>query len=135
MSFDWNTGARGKETKRKARNAHRLFRIRVEKKNKLKMLMSRFSLSRIVGLRSNICLFQYPNNYQRHLSTSGAVEIDQKEHIFAHPNFIQQVQDHRSFGVRTAYDIINQSGKTYSDRILFSYRSTSNQTFQSLTYK
>lgn len=69
------------------------------------------------------------------MNPRGAVEIDAKEHIYVHPDFVDQLQDHQAFGLRTAYDIIQHGTTQFSDRLLFSFRSSSDEQFQSYTYK
>lgn len=69
------------------------------------------------------------------IQAKGAVQIDQKERIFAHPDFVNGLQDHRTFGVKTVYDIIDRSYKLYGDRAFFSFRDSSQEPFRSYTYR
>lgn len=69
------------------------------------------------------------------IQAKGAVEIDLTEHIFAHPDFANGLQDHRLFQMKTAYDIIHRSVELYGNRPMFSFRDNSREPFQSYTYK
>ena len=69
------------------------------------------------------------------MNTRGAVEIDPVEHIYVHPDYIEELRDHRQFHLETAHDILEYGTKQFSDRALFSFRSSSDQSFQSYTYK
>ncbi len=64
-----------------------------------------------------------------------AVEIDPNEHIYAHPDYTHQLQDHRSFGVQTIYEVILHGLKIAADRPHFSFRQSSDQPFKSYTHK
>jgi hypothetical protein len=65
----------------------------------------------------------------------GAIEIDAQERIYAHPNFANNLHDHRAFGVTTAYEVIQRGNTLFADRALFSFRDHSNDRFRSFTYK
>ena len=69
------------------------------------------------------------------IQAKGAVEIDSKEHVFAHPHFANGLQDHRLFQVKTAYDVINRGVELYGNRAMFSFRQSSREPFQSYTYR
>ena len=69
------------------------------------------------------------------MNTRGAVEIDATEHIYVHPDYVKELQDHRKFNLETAHDILEYGTKQFSDRPLFSFRSSSDEGFQSYTYK
>jgi hypothetical protein len=73
--------------------------------------------------------------FKKPLSPKGAVEIDANEHIYAHPDYTDQLQDHRSFGVETLYEAFLHGLKISRDRPLFSFRQSSDQPFKSYTYK
>ena len=73
--------------------------------------------------------------FKRPLSPKGAVEIDTVEHIYAHPDYTQQLQDPNSFDVKTVYDVLLRGQRINPDRPQFSYRSSSGQPFKSYTYK
>ena len=65
----------------------------------------------------------------------GAVEIDATEHIFAHPDHTNKLQDYRSFGAETVYEAILHGLKIAGDRPLFSFRQSSDQPFESYSHK
>ena len=65
----------------------------------------------------------------------GAVEIDKKEHIYAHPDYTTKLKDFKSIGVETLYDVLLRGLKVSADRPLFSFRSSSEEKFKSYTYK
>lgn len=65
----------------------------------------------------------------------GAVEIDSNEHIYAHPDYVDQLQDHRQFGAETIYDALMHGLNIARDRPLFTFRQSSDQPFQSYTHK
>ena len=73
--------------------------------------------------------------FQKPLLPKGAVEINAEERIYAHPDCVNQLQDHRQFGVQTAYEAILHGLKIARDRPLFSFRQSSDQSFQSYTHK
>jgi len=66
---------------------------------------------------------------------TGAVEIDANEHIYAHPKCVDKLQDHREFGVKTIFEAIENGLKLGGDRPHFSFRSSSDQPFQSYSHK
>ena len=68
------------------------------------------------------------------MNARGAVEIDSTEHSYVHPDYVKQLQDHRAFNLHTMYDVIEHGINTYGDRFLFSFRSSSDEPFQSYTY-
>ncbi len=73
--------------------------------------------------------------FKKPLSPKGAVEIDANEHIYAHPDCTDQLQDIKSFGIQTIYEALLHGLKIAGDRPLFSFRQSSNQPFQSYTHK
>lgn len=73
--------------------------------------------------------------FKKPLLPKSAVEIDSKEHIYAHPDCVNQLQDYRQFGVRTCYEAILHGLKIAKDRPLFAFRQSSNEPFQSYTHK
>jgi hypothetical protein len=73
--------------------------------------------------------------FKKPLSPKGAVEIDTNEHIYAHPDYTDQLQDHRSFGVQTTHEAFLHGLKIAGNRPLFSFRQSSDQSFKSYSYK
>jgi hypothetical protein len=73
--------------------------------------------------------------FTKPIPPKGAVEIDAEEHIYAHPDFTDQLQDPSSLDVKTVYDTLLHGLKLGPDRPLFSYRQESDQPFKSYTYK
>ena len=71
----------------------------------------------------------------RPVKKKGAVEIDKKEHIYAHPDHVDKLQDFDSIGVTTLYDVFMRGLKIGGDRPQFSYRLSSDEPFRSYTYK
>lgn len=69
------------------------------------------------------------------MNVRGAIEIDRDEHIYVHPDYVKGLQDHQKFHLETGYDILEYGTKHYGDRPLFSFRSSSDEPFQSYTYK
>ena len=73
--------------------------------------------------------------FKRPLPPKGAVEIDPIEHIYAHPDFTRQLKDPKTLDVTTVYDVLQRGLKLAANRPQFSFRSSSNEKFQSYTYK
>ncbi|CAF0934304.1 unnamed protein product [Adineta ricciae] len=73
--------------------------------------------------------------FTRPVKKKGAVEIDKKEHIYAHPDHVDKLQDFDSIGVTTLYDVFMRGLKIGGDRPQFSYRLSSDEPFKSYTYK
>jgi hypothetical protein len=73
--------------------------------------------------------------FKKPLLPKGAVEIDSNEHIYAHPDYTDRLQDHRDFGVETIYEALMHGLKIGGNRPLFSFRQASNQPFQSYSHK
>lgn len=73
--------------------------------------------------------------FKKPLPPKGAVEIDSKEHIYAHPDCVHQLQDTSIFDVHTIYEILLHGLQKSSNRPQFLYRKSSDQPFQSYTYK
>ena len=69
------------------------------------------------------------------MNPRGAVEIDKNEHIYAHPDFAQNLQDHREFRLATSYEMVEHGIKNYGSRKMFSYRYASTEPFQSYTFE
>ncbi|CAF1395506.1 unnamed protein product [Adineta steineri] len=67
--------------------------------------------------------------------SKGAVEIDINEHIYAHPDYIEGLQDPRTFDVHTIYEALLHGFKINSNRPLFSFRESSDYSFTSYTYR
>ena len=68
------------------------------------------------------------------LSPTGAVEIDHIEHIYAHPDCTQHLQEIKAFGVDTLYGVLQNGIQLAAKKPLFSYREASNQSFKSYTH-
>jgi hypothetical protein len=73
--------------------------------------------------------------FKKPLPPKGAVEIDATEHIYAHPDCVSQLQDPKSFGVQTIYEVLLHGLKIAGSRPLFSFRQSSNQPFKSYSHK
>ena len=73
--------------------------------------------------------------FTKPIPPKGAVEIDAQQHIYAHPDFTDQLQDPGTLDVKTVYDILLRGLKIAAERPLFSYRQDSDQPFKSYTYK
>jgi hypothetical protein len=73
--------------------------------------------------------------FTRPIQRNGAVEIDKKEHIYSHPDFTTALQDFDTMEYKTLYDVLQRGLKIAGDRPQFSYRHSSDQPFQSYTYK
>ncbi len=73
--------------------------------------------------------------FKKPLSPKGAVEIDSNEHIYAHPDYADRLQDHHQFGVQTIYEALLHGLKVAGNRPLFSFRQSSDQPFQSYSHK
>ncbi|CAF3487560.1 unnamed protein product [Rotaria sp. Silwood1] len=71
----------------------------------------------------------------RAVKRKGAVEIDPVEHIYAHPDCTDKLKDFSSIGVQTLYDVIQHGLQAGGNRPQFSYRKSSDEPFQSYTYK
>ena len=86
--------------------------------------------------KKNFIIKDFHRQFNKNVNASkAAVEIDSNEHIFAHPDYVNGLLDHRAFEFGTAYDVINRSVKLYGQRSMFSFRQTSREPFQSFTYK
>ena len=44
--------------------------------------------------------------FTKPIESKGAVEIDANEHIYAHPDFTDKLQDFSSLGMQTLYDLV-----------------------------
>jgi len=73
--------------------------------------------------------------FKRPIPPKGAVEIDANEHIYAHPDYADQLQDPNTFDVHTIYEVYLKGLQLSGDQPQFSYRESSDQPFQSYTYK
>jgi hypothetical protein len=73
--------------------------------------------------------------FKKPLSPKGAVEIDPVEHIYAHPDYVNGLQDPHTFNVHTIYEVLQRGLEISGDEPQFSYRYSSDQPFQSYTYK
>lgn len=69
------------------------------------------------------------------VAPKGAVEIDSKEHIYAHPDYADKLQDPSTFEVQTIYEGFLHGVQIGGDLPQFSYRQSSSQPFQSYSYK
>jgi hypothetical protein len=73
--------------------------------------------------------------FTRPVKRKGAVEIDTKEHIYAHPDCTKKLKDFSSIGVRTLYEVLLRGLQVGGDRPQFSYRQSSDEPFKSYSYK
>ena len=73
--------------------------------------------------------------FKKPISPKGAVEIDPVEHIYAHPDYADSLQDPHTFDVQTIYDVLLRGLRLSGDKPHFSYRTSSDQPFKSYTYK
>lgn len=73
--------------------------------------------------------------FTKPVKRKGAVEIDTKERIYAHPDFADKLQDFNTIGVQTLYDVILRGLKVGGDRPQFSYRNSSDEKFKSYSFK
>lgn len=73
--------------------------------------------------------------FQRPAKRKGAVEIDPKEHIYANPDCAEKLKDFSTIGIQTIYDVLQRGIQAGGDRPQFSYRKSSEEKFQSYTYK
>jgi hypothetical protein len=103
--------------------------------------MSFVTVAVITGLVIAISIFieRFFSLYQiiikKPLLPKAAVEIDPVEHIYAHPDCTEQLQDHRDFGVKTVYEALLHGLRLGGDRPHFSYRTSSDQPFKSYSHK
>jgi hypothetical protein len=73
--------------------------------------------------------------FKKPVPPKGAVEIDANEHIYAHPDYVNQLQDSHAFDVQTIYEVLLRGLQKSGDRPQFSYRKSSDEPFKSYTYK
>jgi hypothetical protein len=73
--------------------------------------------------------------FTKRVRSKGAVEIDKKEHIYAHPDFADKLQDYNTLGLKTLSDVLLHGMKLGGDRPQFSYRYSSDEPFKHYTYK
>ena len=73
--------------------------------------------------------------FKKPLPPKGAVEIDSKEHVYAHPDFADHLQDPKTFEAQTIYEGYLHGVKVGGDRPQFSYRQSSSEPFKSYSYK
>jgi hypothetical protein len=88
-----------------------------------------------IGVLIEFCFSFFKILLKKPLSPKGAVEIDPNEHIYSHPDYTDQLQDHRLFGVQTTYEALLHGLKIAGDRPLFSFRQSSDQSFKSYSHK
>lgn len=88
-----------------------------------------------ISALSEFCFSVFEILFKKPLSPKSAVEIDTNEHIYAHPDWTDQLQDHRSFGIQTTHEAFLHGLKISGDRPLFSFRQSSDQPFKSYSYK
>lgn len=93
------------------------------------------SLVIVISALIERCFSIFQILFKRPLVPRGAVEIDSNEHIYAHPDCVDRLQDHRQFGAETIYDALLHGLKIARDRPLFTFRQSSDQPFQSYTHK
>ena len=72
--------------------------------------------------------------FKKPLSPTGAVEIDPIEHVYAHPDCTQHLQETKAFGVDTLYGALQHGIQLAAKKPLFSFREASNQPFKSYTH-
>jgi hypothetical protein len=72
--------------------------------------------------------------FKKKLPPKGAVEIDVNEHIYAHPDYADHLQDPSTFDVNTIYEALLRGRRISPNRPHFSYRQSSNEPFKSYTY-
>ncbi|CAF1457638.1 unnamed protein product [Adineta steineri] len=72
--------------------------------------------------------------FKRPVAPKRAVEIDVNEHIYAHPDYAEKLQDPSTFDVKTIYECYLHGVKLGGNRPQFSYRQSSDQPFKSYTY-
>ena len=73
--------------------------------------------------------------FTKPIPPKGAVEIDKKEHIFAHPDYTTKLKEFKSIGVQSLYDVLERGLRAGGDRPQFSFRNSSEEKFKSLSYK
>ncbi|UJR30975.1 hypothetical protein I4U23_018487 [Adineta vaga] len=73
--------------------------------------------------------------FTKPVKKKGAVEVDTKEHIYAHPDHTDKLQDFDSVGVQTLYDVFLRGLRIGGDRPQFSYRTSSDEPFKSYSFK
>jgi len=88
-----------------------------------------------ISVLIEFCFSLFQMLFKKPLPPKGAVEIDPNEHIYAHPDYTDQLQDHRSFGVETIYEALLHGLNIAQNRPLFSFRQSSNQPFKSYSHK
>lgn len=69
------------------------------------------------------------------VKSKGAIEIDAKEHIYAHPDYAGELQGSQSFDVRTIYEVLQRGLRLSENQPQFSYRFSSDEKFKSHTYR
>lgn len=72
--------------------------------------------------------------FKKPLPPKGAIEIDPVEHIYAHPDYAEKLQDPSTFDVQTIFDVIKRGVRVGQDNPQFSYRKSSEEKFQSYSY-
>jgi hypothetical protein len=88
-----------------------------------------------ISILMEYCFSFFQILFKKPIPPKGAVEIDANEHIYAHPDYVDKLQDPSTFDVHTIYDVILHGLKNGGDRPQFSYRQSSDQPFKSYTYK
>ncbi|CAF2372623.1 unnamed protein product [Rotaria sp. Silwood2] len=73
--------------------------------------------------------------FKRPIPPTGAVEIDSKEHIYAHPKHANRLLDSSTFDVQTIYEVLLHGIQLSGDQPQFSFRQSSDEQFKSYTYK
>ena len=73
--------------------------------------------------------------FKKPVKPKGAIEIDSKEHIYAHPDYPGKLQGSKSFDVHTIYDVLQRGLRLSENKPQFTYRYSSNEKFKSYTYK
>lgn len=73
--------------------------------------------------------------FKRPMPPTGAVEIDEKEHIYAHPTCTKGLRDLSPTDAKTIHEAFLTGLRLRGDRPQYSFRQSSDQSFQSYTYK
>jgi hypothetical protein len=87
-----------------------------------------------ISILMEYCFSFFQILFKKPISPKGAVEIDPDEHIYAHPDYVDKLQDPSIFGVYTTYEALLHGLEIDGNRPLFSYRHSSDQPFKSYTY-
>ncbi|CAF1317846.1 unnamed protein product [Adineta steineri] len=91
----------------------------------------------VIGISTlfEYCFSLFRIIFNKVIIPTGAVEIDSKEHIYAHPDYTNGLLDLSSFGIKTVYDAILHGIQLGGNRPHFSFRQSSDQPYKSYTHK